>query len=434
MRRTTVLARLLAVLLALILVAAACGSDDDDGDDSGSASEETEAAEDEAADDEAAEDEATDDEATDDEAADEEMADEEMADDSTAVALDRVEAFREPQGELAITEQLAELPTGKKVVYVQCGVVVCEEIRIGIAGAAEELGMDLEVFNHEDTPETVAAAFQNAVDSNPDVVLTSGNPREWFADQLAALEAAAVPVIAWSIPEGFDDGGGGITVNLLTIDDYHFYGTLLADYAIEQSGGEGTIIFFGLPAFPVLGELETGFFEEMDRACPDCTIENVSVDLAALGAGELPAQVVSTIQANPDASHMTFAFGGMLFGVAEAMADAGLDVGAASQAGGTLNFTLIADGNIQLAEMGLASEFLGWRAMDAAARAVAGQDIERAPTPELAELEGHPDILTGGLPLQVLEQDDMGFLETDPNGLWPGVENFKELFAELWGT
>ena len=300
-----------------------------------------------------------------------------------------MEAFRQPQGQLPIAEPLTELPTGKTAAYIQCGVPVCEEIRIGIAGAADELGMSVEVFNHDDTPENVAAAWQGAVDAGVDVVLASGNPREFFAEQLAVLESRGVPVVVWSIPEGYEPGDG-ITANLLTADDYYFYGVLLADYAVAQTGGEGDIIFFGLPAFPVLGLLEEGFLAEMADVCPDCSLTNVSIDLTALLAGEVPGQVVSTIQSQSDPSHLVFAFGGMLFGVPEAMADAGLDVPAASQAGGGLNFGFIAEGNVQTAEMGLASEFLGWRAMDAAARALAGQPVGRSELPEAAEFEGRP--------------------------------------------
>jgi ribose transport system substrate-binding protein len=332
-----------------------------------------------------------------------------------------------------VAEALSELPTGKTVAYVQCGVPVCQEIGIGVSGAAEELGMSLEVFNHDDTPENVASAWQGAVDAGADVVLASGNPREWFPDQLAALEAAGTPVIVWSVPEGYEPGAG-ITANLLTIDDYYFYGVLMADYAVSQTGGEGDIVFFGLPAFPVLGELETGFVDEMANVCPDCSIENVSIDLGSLLAGEVPGQVVSTMQANPGTSHIVFAFGGMMFGVPEGLADAGIDVPAVSQAGGGLNFSFIAAGNIQTAEVGLASEFLGWRAMDAAARALAGQDVGRAEQPEAAVLAGRPDILLAGLPLQILEADDMGFLETDPNLLWPGIEGFKAQYSEAWGS
>lgn len=410
-----------ALLMAFVLVAAGCGGNNDD--DGAAPTAEAVVASEETP-------EPTPAPAEESEPA-EEMTEGSEAADGIAAAAARIEAFREPQGSLAVDEPLSERPDGKTAGYIQCGVPVCEEIRIGIAGAAEALGMNLEVFNHDDTPENVASAWQAALDSGVDVVLASGNPREFFAEQLAEFQARGVPAIVWSIPEGFEPGDG-ITANLLTADDYYFYGVLLADYALAQTGGEGDIIFFGLPAFPVLSILEDGFSTEIADKCPSCSVRNVSIDLGALLAGEVPSQVVSTIQSTGDPSHLIFAFGGMLFGVPEAMGEAGLDVPAASQAGGGLNFGFIAAGNIQTAEMGLASEFLGWRAMDAAARALAGQSVGRAPTPPAAVIDGHPDVLAAGLPLQVLEADDMGFLETDPNLLWPGIEDFKSLYADLW--
>ena len=49
-------------------------------------------------------------------------------------------------------------------------------------------------------------------------------------------------------------------------------------------------------------------------------------------------------------------------------------------------------------------------------------------TPALAVIDGHPDILLGGSPLQILEADSID----DPSALWPGVEGFQEQFLTLW--
>jgi hypothetical protein len=122
----------------------------------------------------------------------------------------------------------------------------------------------------------------------------------------------------------------------------------------------------------------------------------------------------------------------MLFGVPDALEAAGLadQAKAISQAGGPLNFGFIAAGKHQVAEIGLASELLGWRAIDAAARVLAGQGPGRATTPENAVVEGHPDILSGGLPLQILEAGSIA----DPAALWIGVAGFQDQFKALWGV
>lgn len=346
--------------------------------------------------------------------------------DDGGIAAERVAAFLQPTTELPFAAPVA-VEAGKKLFYVQCSVPVCAEIAIGIEAAVEAAGWEYETASHQDTPETVASAFDAAIAAQPDVVLTSGNPREWFASQLATLQEQEIPVVAWSMPEAYEPGDG-VSVNLLTEDDYYFYGVLMADYAALNSPNKN-ILFVGLPTFPVLSTVQQGFEDEIAIVCPECTVEVNEVAVTDLGTN-LPGTVVSKLQANPDLDHIVYAFGGMLFGVPEAIEAAGLgdQATAISQAGGPLNFSFIAAGQHQVAEVGLASELMGWRAVDAAARILAGEGPGRTDAPALAVIDGHPDILAGGLPLQILEA---GSIE-DPTTLWPGVAGFQELFEALW--
>lgn len=401
-RRAT---RLFAVLAAGALVIAACGGDDD-ADDTPA----TTAAPD------------TDDTDTD---TDDTDADAD-ADGVSPEAAARVEAFLQELTELPFNEPV-DAEAGRSVFYVQCGVAVCAEIAIGVEAAVEAIGWTYQTASHQDTPDTVASAFDAAIAAQPDVVLTSGNPREWFEPQLETLESQGIPVVAWSLPEGYEPGGG-ISVNLLTQDDYYFYGVLMADYAAVNSAN-GEILFVGLPTFPVLSIVQQGFEDEIAEVCPDCSVKVIEVAVTDLGTN-LPGLIVSELQTNTSLDMIVYAFGGMLFGVPEAIDSAGLgdQAVAISQAGGPLNFGFIANGQHQVAEVGIASELMGWRAIDAAARILAGDGPGRAETPAQAVVPGRPDILSGGLPLQILEADSID----DPNALWPGVAGFQDLFTELW--
>ena len=342
-------------------------------------------------------------------------------------ALARVAAFLEPITELPLNEAVVA-PTGKKLFYVQCSVPVCEEISVGVKAAAEAAGWTYETASHSDTPDTVAAAFDTAIAASPDVILTSGNPREWFAAQLATLRDNQVPIISWSLPEAYEPGDG-ISVNLLSDDDYYFYGVLMADYAAANTVNK-KIQFVGLPVFPVLSTVQKGFQDEIAKACPDCSVEILEVALADIGKN-LPGTIVSLLQSDPELDMIVYAFGGMLFGVPDALASAGLidQAKAVSQAGGPLNFGFIVNGQHQVAEVGLASELLGWRAVDAAIRVLLGSGPGRAEVRPEAVIDGRPDILAGGLPLQILEADSIA----DASALWPGVEGFQDKFTALWG-
>ena len=402
--RLTRAQRLVALVAACGLVAAACGGDDEEPTTTDAAVEATDAPAPEAT------------EAT------------EAAGDAGegGAAAGRVAAFLEPVPELPIGLPIAPV-AGTKLFYVQCSVPVCAEIAIGIESAAAAAGWEFETASHQDTPDTVASAFDAAIAAEPDVVLTSGNPREWFASQLATLEEQEIPVVAWSLPEAYEPGGG-IDVNLLTNDDYYFYGVLMADYAAVTSTTKN-ILFVGLPTFPVLSTVQEGFEAEIAAECPDCTVEVTEVAVTDLGTN-LPGTIVSALQSNPDLDMIVYAFGGMLFGVPEAIDAAGLSdqAVAISQAGGPLNFGYITNGQHQVAEVAIASELLGWRAVDAAARILAGEGPGRAEVSEQAMVDGRPDILAGGLPLQILEAGSIA----DPTALWPGVEGFQDQFTALW--
>ena len=152
------------------------------------------------------------------------------------LAEDRVNYFRKSVPDLIISEPIKTIPKNISVYYIQCGVPVCEEIKQGIEGATKALGWKLNIITHKDTPDTVQQAWQAVVDSNPDLVLASGNPREFFEDQLAILENRNVPVVVWSLPEPYRPGKG-LDANLLSGDDYYFYGVLMADYIVSESNG-----------------------------------------------------------------------------------------------------------------------------------------------------------------------------------------------------
>lgn len=340
----------------------------------------------------------------------------------------RVAAFGKPVTELPIADPVEVPSEPKSVYYVQCSVPVCATIGKGIEAAAKALGWSFASTTHQDTPDTVGAAFDAAVAAKPDVVLTSGNPREWFATQLETLEKAGTPVISWSIPEGYEPGKG-ISANLLTNDDYYFYGVLMADYIAVNSKTKN-VLFVGLPIFPVLATLQQGFNDEIAKVCPDCKVETLEAQVTDIG-GALPGQVVSKLQANKDIDFVAYAYAGTELGVPEAIESAGLadQAKGITQAGDPPNFAYVEEGKHQVAEIALASELLGWRAMDAAARVLTGKSIGRAKAPKEATIEGRPDILAGGLPLQILEKGDI----KDPSAAWPGIEGFEAKFKKLWG-
>lgn len=371
----------------------------------------------------------SDDTATEDTVATEETTAEATGESPADIALARVEALSQPVTELDLGPAPTSIPENKTVFYITCSVPVCAEIGSGVEEAVAALaskGWTIKTTSHQDTPDTVAAAFDAAIAAKPDVVMTSGNPREWFQTQLDTLQEMNVPVISWSIPEPFEPGGG-IAVNILSGDDYFYYGVVMADYAYANSPNKN-ILFVGLPVFPVLSLVQDGFKAEIELICPECTVKFQEIGLADLGTN-LPGQMVSALQADPNLDFIAYAFGGMMFGVPEALEAAGLvdQAKAVSQAGSPMNFQFIADGKHQTGEFALASGLLGWRAVDIAITLFTDGTISKSPAVE--GIFDKTDIGLNGLPRQILTQPTV----KDPTALWPGIEGFQDLFKQRWG-
>ena len=346
-----------------------------------------------------------------------------------SLAEARVEEFRKDVSTIGIDEPVPA-PEGLEIFYVQCSVPVCESIRQGIAAAAEAIGANLTSQVHMDTPDTVQATFQAALQAGPDIVMASGNPREWFEDELAEMNESGIPLVAWSLPEGYQPEG--ITANLITGGDYYFNGVLMADYVTAETGGDANVLFLNIPQFPVLGLEQQGFEAEFAAVCPDCGLRTFEITVEQLIAGEHISTAISELQKDPGINFIVTGFGDMLIGMPESLADAGVGEGvrAISQAGTTFNYGFIADGQLQVADVGLPTGYLGWRAVDAGLRALAGQDVGAFPQRPLTDNVDAADVLVAGIPFRLLEADSVG----DPTTAWPGVEGHEEEFKALWGV
>ena len=194
--------------------------------------------------------------------------------------------------------------------------------------------------------------------------------------------------MVWSVPEPYR--ADGFAANLVTGDDYWFNGVLMADYVAVHTEGDANVLFLNVPQFPVLGIEQQGFEEQFAQVCPDCKLTELEFTVDQLLAGEHISAAVSELQKDDGINFIVTGFGDMLLGMPDALSGAGFDVPAISQAGTPLNRQMIADGTMQVADVALPTSFLGWRAVDAGLRAIAGQDPGTFTQPPYADFDGTP--------------------------------------------
>lgn len=343
-------------------------------------------------------------------------------------AGDRVEAFSAPQDYgLPVTDPVAVPDDGLTIAFTQCSASVCTEIGDAVADAAEALGATYKPFFHQDTPETVQTAFQNAIAADADIVLTSGNPVEWFQKEMDELNESGSVVVGWSIPGGYQVDG--IAANLLSGDDYYLHGVLMADYAATKAEGSPNVLLLNAPSFPVLQILGDGFTNELKEVCPDCKVTSVDVTIDDIVNGNVPAAAVAAIQREPDVNFIVGGFGGLITNqLSQALNSAGFDgIPMISAAGTQANYDLIASGD-QEADLAIPSGFLAWRAVDAGLRALAGQDVGTFVPETPLEFPEHPEPLAGGVPQLFVDKDTV-----PAKSPFQSLPDYQAEFEKLWG-
>lgn len=350
--------------------------------------------------------------------------------DAYKLAEQRLTDFSSQELALPVTEPVTLPAEPLSIVYTQCVQTVCTQIGDAVAEAATAIGATYTPLFHQDTPETVQAAFQQAVQMEADIVLTSGDPVEWFQEQLDQLNEQGAAVVGWSVEGGFTPEG--FAANLIGTDDYYFLGVLMADYAVTHADGPANVLFLNLPAYPVLATLGEGVITEVSAACPDCTVTTVDFTVDDVVAGNVTSGAVAALQRNPDTNYIIGAFGGLITQqLTQGLSSAGFgDIPAISASGTTSNYELIQAGESQVADLSLPTGLLAWRAVDVGLRALAGQEIEVYQRPASADIEGHPDVLNGGITHMFLDVD------TAPaaGSSFDPVPDYQQEFLTLWGV
>lgn len=339
------------------------------------------------------------------------------ADDPVAAAQANLDRYNTNPTDLpgVPAEALKSLPKKGSKLYFLTAPGMVAGFADDLKAAAGALGMEVTVIDQVGTPEGVTAAWDQVLADKPTVVIDAGFPPAMYQNQFDEYVAAGGIVLGYGI--GVPDLPEGVRFNLVGLDSTTVVeaGTLMADFVISDAkGSDAQVAFFSAP-YDIVQLEQKGFEDELAK-CATCSIvSSVNPDLATIGTG-LPAQVVSILQQNPDVKYAVFAFGGMTVGVTNALKAAGLDVKIVSQAGdGAFNVGAVRDGD-QAFDVAYGYTFNAYRLVDAAARAIAGQDIG-----------------TPSTPLRILTPETIDAVEFRADGNWLAYPDMLALFKKAWG-
>jgi ribose transport system substrate-binding protein len=305
-----------------------------------------------------------------------------------------------------------DVPAGKKVAFISCGVEACEIQGDIIKQGAADLGWTAESIGTDGSPEQLQNAFETALRQGADAVILNAVNRDSVAKQIEKAKQQGVAFVTCCSTE---DEGDGILRNVGGTENSALIGENLAAKIVADSKGTANTLFVNISAFQILQALADQLATSYKEFCADCEYATLDIPATSLGK-DAPDRIVSYLRSHPQVNYVVLSVSNALgAGLPAALKAAGLadKVKVVGQSGDTLTFQDMAAGNIE-SVIPFDYYAVDYLMLDALARHFAGVPVEQAQPPQWI-------VTPDNVPAQATE------------GLFPVVESYRDEFKKLWG-
>jgi ribose transport system substrate-binding protein len=334
---------------------------------------------------------------------------------SSVVAAEKIvqQAEQVPSSINQTTPLKTAPPKGKTFIYLQCEVVQCQAIGVGIQAATKALGWNYRSIPYENSnPATLVSAMQQALQYHPVGVSFVSLPEAVWSSEIPVSKAANAVIIPYAV--GPSDVNSTVPAFIGGDTDYKHYADMMANWFIASSNGTGHALVVDVPEDTTLKTFADAFSADVASGCPQCSVTTINESVPDSEDSQLISDTVSTLQKNPSIGYAITVDGPFFQGLPSALAAAGLSsrVKIGGQGGGSVNLADVKAGT-EAAYTGGALASGGWLVLDAALRHLEGMPI--------------PDG-DGGLPTQLLVTG--GNFAVSPSYNEPS--NYASQFEKLW--
>ena len=332
---------------------------------------------------------------------------------SVAEAQTRTKQATTRPTSIGLTKPIGKpVPTGKKVVFISCGVEACEIQGNIIKQGAADLGWTAETIGTDGSPEQLQNAFKTALRQGADGVIINAVNRASVAKQ---IEQAKKQGVAFVTSASVDEPGDGILANIADKRNSGNIGEHLAAQIVADSDGKANTLFVNISAFQILKALGDQFSSSYKKYCPDCKYDALDIPVTSLGK-DAPDRIVSYLRSHPQVNYVVLSVSNALgAGLPAALRAAGLadKVKIVGQSGDSQTFQDLQAKNINSVA---AYDYytVDYLMLDALARHFAGAPPQPA----------NP-------PLWLVTPENMPAEAT--KGLFPVVPTYRDEFKKLWG-
>lgn len=325
--------------------------------------------------------------------------------------LERAEAgyerFVKPQAPIPVSQPITkEIPTGKKVTFMGCGIPFCENMFTLLTESAKDLGWTTENINAGLTPEEISKAWTEVVNKAPDAVVAAGYPKQLFTQQLKQLDEKEIPVVQCCLSEPPGEG-------IIEVLNPGPQGAQMAWFLTQDTKGKPThILWVNNKDYPIINEIfQVEFKSEIEKTSPESDVSTFEATSTSYGT-TLPNELASYLRSHPEIEYLALGAGPMAFGLPQALRSANIEVPIVEDNPDITNNKQIVNGE-ERAGVGFPAEATMAQLLDVLARYFAGEEPSGAAAP-----------FTGILTAENIP---------DPSVYPPIYANAQEEFAELWG-
>lgn len=294
--------------------------------------------------------------------------------------------------------------------------------------AAESVGMNVILGDAKGQPSVLLTEIEKAISRDVDAIITTSFSADSISAGLQAANDAGIPVIlAFAGDPGVpteEEAALGVVAKPTYC--YSCSGKTAAAAsivdAVDNEIEQITAVSFQAPESPnsVLGA--EGYVEELERLCPDCTVELEDAPVAKWNTG-LTAQTESIIRREPDLNYMYASFDNILDWAIPGIANVGATdrVRAIGYNGSDIPMQNLKEGNGPVfGEIWSPGGWSGWSVVDSVNRALLGEEPSTVPVTQ--------DRLFMG-------DDAAGLdIEDDAQLSWYGELDYASEFKQLWGV
>ena len=233
-------------------------------------------------------------------------------------------------------------------------------------------------YSNQGLPNEHTAGVDQAISQKADlIILAQGINAELIVPALERAKAAGIPVLSThtyqngtALPAALED----LVAGYITAP-FNEAARLMADYAIQETAGDGDILLVNSSEVPPSNGMVEAMKDELSTHCGGCGVSEVDVPVTSW-ATDIASTVQAELQTNPDIDFVLPVYDSMMLYVESGVLSAGKtgQVKTASFNGTPAILKLMQDGDTVAMDVGEDVTWLAWSTLDEAGRILTGAE------------------------------------------------------------